>query len=106
MTEKTKTPLEIAADHFYAHLDVCRQCEGHPFQLCPVGDKLLRAVGDSQPGPLNQVGPPPEVMDVLEKAIRAIAQRNGLIVDEESIQAARDFCNTKVDPETGRKIDG
>jgi hypothetical protein len=29
------------ADKFHAHLDVCRQCEQHPFELCRVGAALL-----------------------------------------------------------------
>lgn len=27
---------------FFDHLDVCKQCEGQPFNLCKVGDSLLR----------------------------------------------------------------
>jgi len=30
-----------SVDKFHAHLDTCRQCADHPFDLCPVGDKLL-----------------------------------------------------------------
>ena len=29
-------------DKFHAHLDVCSQCEHHPFELCPIGASLLR----------------------------------------------------------------
>lgn len=36
----TPTPT-IAA--FHAHLDGCRRCEQQPFNLCPVGARLLRA---------------------------------------------------------------
>ena len=32
---------EDASDRFHAHLDQCTQCEQHPFNLCPVGQKLL-----------------------------------------------------------------
>jgi hypothetical protein len=28
---------------FHAHLDVCVQCREHPFNLCPIGDRLIRA---------------------------------------------------------------
>lgn len=27
---------------FHAHLDVCSQCENHPFALCTIGAKLLK----------------------------------------------------------------
>ena len=27
---------------FHAHLDVCSQCEHHPFDLCPIGARLLK----------------------------------------------------------------
>lgn len=27
---------------FHKHLDVCRQCANHPFDLCPTGAKLLK----------------------------------------------------------------
>jgi hypothetical protein len=32
----------IATDLFHAHLDVCGQCEAHPFDLCKEGDRLIR----------------------------------------------------------------
>lgn len=31
-------------DKLHRHLDVCEQCEQHPFDLCPIGAKLLTAV--------------------------------------------------------------
>ena len=31
-------------DTFHAHLDVCAQCEKHPFDLCPIGAVLLQGV--------------------------------------------------------------
>ena len=43
-----KTPFQIAADNFHAHLDVCPQCEQHPFDLCPIGHKLLMTVGTAE----------------------------------------------------------
>lgn len=106
MTEKTKTPLEIAADNFHAHLDVCPQCEGHPFQLCAAGQALLLAVGEAKGGGYPADRTPPDVMAVLEKAIRGIAARNGYTVDEESIRRARAYCDRMVDPETGKEVDG
>ncbi len=27
---------------FHAHLDVCSQCETHPFELCSTGGRLLK----------------------------------------------------------------
>jgi hypothetical protein len=105
-----KTPLEIAADNFHAHLDICPQCEGQPFQLCATGKSLLLAVGAySRDCPADRCSNdrmPPDVMDVLEEAIRAIARRDGYTVDEASIRRARAFCNETVDPDTGEKIDG
>ena len=29
---------------YHAHLDKCAQCRNHPFNLCPVGAKLLTTV--------------------------------------------------------------
>ncbi len=29
-------------DKFHAHLDDCKQCRDHPFDLCPDGAKLLK----------------------------------------------------------------
>lgn len=34
-----------AADRFHAHLDICRQCREHPFNLCREGGQLLIATG-------------------------------------------------------------
>ena len=28
-------------DVFHKHLDVCKQCADHPFDLCPIGAKLI-----------------------------------------------------------------
>lgn len=33
-------------DAFHAHLDACERCRHRPFDLCDVGNALLRAVGD------------------------------------------------------------
>lgn len=33
---------EFAGDAFHAHLDECEQCREHPFNLCAVGESLLR----------------------------------------------------------------
>jgi hypothetical protein len=35
-------------DRFHAHLDVCKQCEQHPFELCPVGTALLMGKTQAQ----------------------------------------------------------
>lgn len=32
-----------AVDRFHAHLDACRRCERHPFDLCATGQTLLVA---------------------------------------------------------------
>lgn len=34
---------------FHAHLDVCTQCERHPFDLCFTGAKLLREAATLPP---------------------------------------------------------
>lgn len=34
---------------FHDHLDACRQCEQHPFDLCPIGAALLVAEVQSDP---------------------------------------------------------
>lgn len=36
---------------FHKHLDVCAQCREHPFQLCTVGARLLRAVATPESWP-------------------------------------------------------
>jgi len=33
---------------FHAHLDVCSQCENHPFSLCSVGARLLKEAATGQ----------------------------------------------------------
>ncbi len=49
MAEPTQTTHE-RIDKFHAHLDICSQCEKHPFALCPTGAKLLKeaAVGEEE----------------------------------------------------------
>jgi len=42
--------LTDAAEEFHAHLDVCEQCEKHPFDLCRVGAALVqKAAGGFAP---------------------------------------------------------
>lgn len=41
LTEKSKA----AIDAYHAHLDVCAQCEEHPFDQCPEGYRLLVEAG-------------------------------------------------------------
>jgi hypothetical protein len=106
MTTPSTDAMKIAADDFHAHLDVCQQCEGHPFELCPIGRELLTAVGEAHGGDYPADRTPPDVMNVLETAIRAIAKSNGYTVNEESIRRARAFCDRMVDPETGKEADG
>jgi hypothetical protein len=35
-----------AGAKFYAHLDICEQCERNPFDLCVVGAILLQRAGE------------------------------------------------------------
>jgi hypothetical protein len=30
------------AEAFHAHLDVCKQCANHPFDLCLTGQEIMR----------------------------------------------------------------
>lgn len=39
-----------AAEAYHAHLDVCEQCEQHPFDQCPEGARLLLAAGEAATG--------------------------------------------------------
>jgi hypothetical protein len=43
----TNAALIAASNAFYAHLDICAQCEQHPFDLCSVGVRLLVACGEA-----------------------------------------------------------
>ncbi len=43
-TPKEK-PRKLAVDEFHGHLDKCRQCREHPFDLCREGQRLIRRVG-------------------------------------------------------------
>lgn len=53
MSQQTESHrLEIGtkewADAFYAHLDACKQCREHPFDLCETGAKIFFGRADSQ----------------------------------------------------------
>ena len=39
---KDKTTPKPAMKDFYRHLDECRQCREHPFNLCGVGSLLMQ----------------------------------------------------------------
>lgn len=45
MSEATK---ERSIDRFHRHLDECRQCRDHPFELCPHGMRLLMATDNGE----------------------------------------------------------
>ncbi len=48
MTDNTNSqPMAIA--EFHAHLDICSQCEQHPFALCPTGAALLKTAAIGAP---------------------------------------------------------
>lgn len=40
--------MNATVDAFHTHLDVCKQCREHPFQLCPVGAVLLAAAASKE----------------------------------------------------------
>lgn len=41
----TTPNLPASQERFHKHLDTCRRCREQPFNLCEVGDGLLRATG-------------------------------------------------------------
>lgn len=47
MSSNSETDAERAVDEFHAHLDICTQCKGNPFALCPAGHAKLEAVGQA-----------------------------------------------------------
>jgi hypothetical protein len=42
--ERVQKLLEYG-DQFQSHLEACKQCEEHPFNLCSVGHRLLNLAG-------------------------------------------------------------
>ena len=40
-TEANATTASDPAKEFHAHLDVCERCERQPFNLCPIGARLI-----------------------------------------------------------------
>lgn len=40
-------------NQFHEHLDVCKQCENHPFDLCPIGANLLKSAATIKSEVLN-----------------------------------------------------
>lgn len=57
--EKTGATVEDFVSQFHAHLDECETCREHPFDLCPLGHRLLTTphIPDLQPGPLAHLVP-------------------------------------------------
>lgn len=45
---------------FHQHLEVCARCANNPFNLCAVGDKLIRVEAESLIADLNDGGSAPE----------------------------------------------
>lgn len=39
--EPTEPINELPVHPFHAHLDTCKQCVHHPFNLCKIGETLL-----------------------------------------------------------------
>lgn len=55
----------MSDNKFHDHLDVCKRCESQPFNLCPVGDLLIRAeVAKISPAPPPPSTTPIKVADV------------------------------------------
>jgi hypothetical protein len=44
-SEHLKSESEADDNVFHKHLDVCSQCEEHPFDLCREGARLLEVAG-------------------------------------------------------------
>jgi hypothetical protein len=61
-------------DRFHAHLDVCEQCRNHPFNLCPLGDRLLHSAAQEAAGD-NSIREKGEI-DPTDAAI--LEEENGL----------------------------
>ena len=55
----TSATVEDFVGQFHAHLDECETCREHPFDLCPIGHRLLTTprIPDIQPGPLAHLLP-------------------------------------------------
>ena len=56
-TQEKRAPgatVEDFVGQFHAHLDECETCREHPFDLCPIGHRLLTTphIPYIQPGPL------------------------------------------------------
>ena len=51
--------MEDVVGQFHAHLDECETCREHPFDLCPIGHRLLTTprIPVIQPGPLAHLLP-------------------------------------------------
>lgn len=41
-------------DMFHEHLDVCKQCADHPFDLCPVGLQLIEVAARTIVRPVGE----------------------------------------------------
>ena len=41
-------------DKFHAHLDICSQCRNQPFNLCPIGARLLIDAATTANGELEE----------------------------------------------------
>lgn len=49
--------MSRAIEAFHAHLDTCRQCEQHPFDLCPTGTQLIQDIENNRhPSPAPAPG--------------------------------------------------
>lgn len=55
--------VEDFVGQFHAHLDECATCREHPFDLCPIGHRLLTTprIPDIQSGPLAHLLPSKEI---------------------------------------------
>lgn len=55
----------MTVDAFHAHLDACQRCENQPFDLCPIGQGLLKQAAVGLPR-----APPPS-KDTTQDFLRA-----------------------------------
>lgn len=75
---------------FHAHLDICSQCEQHPFALCSIGAKLLKEAAMEKPIEL------PTLTKMLnEKAFHYESMDEGAVIYVEEVkQVLKEWLKT------------
>ena len=60
----------VSTDAYHAHLAICPRCAARPFDLCEVGDRLLRVAIYSADDPAPERTPRDAELEELGRAIR------------------------------------